>query len=107
MYQYKAKLIRVIDGDTVDLEVDLGFRIKLNARIRLEGINTPEITGVDKEKGLEVKKFVEELFSAESGVCTLMSFKTEKYGRWLGRIYLPNASCVNDLIEDFLNAAQT
>ena len=42
MYQYKAKIDRIVDGDTMDIVIDLGFKITTNQRIRLKGINTPE-----------------------------------------------------------------
>ena len=58
MYQYKAKLIRVVDGDTVDAMIDCGFSTFKKERIRLYGINTPEVRTRDKkekEKGLAAK----------------------------------------------------
>ena len=64
MYQYKAKLIRVVDGDTVDAMIDCGFSTFKKERIRLYGINTPEIRTRDKkekEKGFAAKARLEEL----------------------------------------------
>ena len=48
-YRYRAKLVRVVDGDTIDLDIDLGFYIRITERVRLEGVNTPEIFRVKKE----------------------------------------------------------
>ena len=49
MYQYKAKVERIVDGDTIDVVIDLGFKITTNQRIRLAGINTPETYNVKKD----------------------------------------------------------
>ena len=50
MYEYKAKLLRVIDGDTIDCVIDLGFNVRLKERIRLKGIDTPETRTRDLEE---------------------------------------------------------
>ena len=90
MYEYKAKLDRVVDGDTVDLFIDLGFGIWTKQRIRLFGINTPESRTRDleeKKKGLAAKKRIRELLKMGS-----LSLRTQKeksrgkYGRILGII---------------------
>jgi micrococcal nuclease len=52
MYEYKALIISVYDGDTVTALVDLGFFVKKEAKLRLYGIDTPEIRGEEREKGL-------------------------------------------------------
>ena len=60
-HQYKAKVRRVVDGDTLDLDIDLGFRITLRERVRLMGIDTPETRTrdlVEKANGLKSKEFV-------------------------------------------------
>ena len=53
MYNYKAKVVRVVDGDTVDLKVDLGFHISANERFRIKDIDTPEIWRPSCESELE------------------------------------------------------
>ena len=90
MYEYKAELIRVVDGDTVDLLVDLGFKVHHVVRVRLLDVDTPEIHGVKHSSdeyaaGLKAKQFVEGWFR---GATTLhiQTSKTGKYGRWLGVI---------------------
>ena len=65
MYEYKAKVLRVIDGDTMICEVDLGFSIKVTERIRLRGINTPEVRGTEKKRGLEVKEIVKSIIEGK------------------------------------------
>jgi micrococcal nuclease len=102
MYEYKARVKRVVDGDTLDLEVDLGFTVKVDIRVRLYGIDTPEIHGVKKESkeykrgkvALEaVKDFLE--FTEEHGAPVLISshdgdsIGQGKYGRWLVEVWAP------------------
>lgn len=88
MYTYKAKLIKVIDGDTIDAEIDLGFGVFLKQRIRLYGINTPETRTKDldeKELGLKAKDRLIELLPNEFIVETILN-KRGKYGRVLGNV---------------------
>lgn len=94
MYDYKIKnLIKVIDGDTIDVDIDLGMNtVRANERIRLAGIDTPESRTTDKvEKllGLESKEYLRsKLKDAKSLVIkTELPDSTEKYGRMLGWIY--------------------
>ena len=64
MYTYRAKLIRVIDGDTIDAIIDLGFDVWVKKRIRLNGIDAPETRTknlTEKEHGLKTKAFLEEI----------------------------------------------
>ena len=91
MYQYKVKKInRVIDGDTVDLDIDLGFSITISQRIRLKDIDAPETRTKDleeKERGLAAKVWLEEQLSRE-GEWIIETYKEDKYGRILGTLYL-------------------
>lgn len=60
-YRYRAKVVRVVDGDTFDVNLDLGFGVWLRRqRLRLEGIDTPKIRGKERPEGLIAKQFVEE-----------------------------------------------
>ena len=89
MYTYKAKLIRIVDGDTIDAEIDLGFDTIVRKRIRLFGIDTPETKTKDmneKAKGLAAKQRLTELLNSEFVVETILN-KRGKYGRVLGVIY--------------------
>lgn len=94
MYEYHVKkLIAVIDGDTIDVEIDLGFDISITKRVRLAGIDTPESRTSDKfEKslGLESKALLKQrLSSAETIVIkTEKPDSSEKYGRVLGWLFL-------------------
>tara|TARA_B100000524_G_C23470899_1_gene306076 strand:- start:41 stop:469 length:429 start_codon:yes stop_codon:yes gene_type:complete len=89
MYEYKSRVIKVVDGDTIDVDIDLGFDIILsNQRIRLAGIDTPESRTRDLEEkkfGLLAKEMVESYCPVGSTV-TLRTSKDErgKFGRILG-----------------------
>jgi len=94
MYEYRVKtLIAVIDGDTIDVEIDLGFDISITKRVRLAGIDTPESRTTDKvEKalGLEVKELLKKKLKAATTIVirTEKPDSSEKYGRVLGWLYL-------------------
>ena len=83
MYNYKAKVKRVVDGDTVDLEIYLGFKIKTDVRCRLVGVDTPER---GHQSFHEASKLLEDLLDDtkdEEGFIEIETHKTGKYGRWL------------------------
>ena len=104
MYTYKATLIRVINGDTLDIEIDLGFDIVIKQRLKLYGIDTPDSRSTDvniKQKGLDVKQRLMDLLTKEFKVETMLN-KRGKYGRILGNIYVTdnksNEICINELL---------
>ena len=88
MYKYNAKLDRVVDGDTIDALVDLGFDTWKKVRIRMMGMNAPESRTRDLEEkklGLAAKARLIEMLG--DGVFTLQSHGVGKYGRCLGEIF--------------------
>ena len=91
MYQYKIKKInRVIDGDTVDLVIDVGFYISLTQRVRLKDIDAAETRTkdlVEKAEGLMAKEWLEKELAKE-GEWIIETTKDDKYGRILGTLYL-------------------
>ena len=90
MYEYKITLDRVVDGDTIDAYIDLGFDITTKKRIRFAGINTPESRTRDleeKAKGLAAKDRVKQLLDGCKNI-TLNSHGVGKFGRCLGEIML-------------------
>ena len=91
MYQYKIKKFnRVIDGDTIDVAIDLGFHITLNQRIRLKDIDAAETRTKDleeKAEGLRAKEWLEKELARE-GEWIIDTYKEDKYGRMLGTLYL-------------------
>jgi micrococcal nuclease len=103
MYKYAAKVVEVIDGDTIDVDVDLGFDIIHKLRIRLYGINTPESRTRNKEekvRGLAAKARLKELIEGKLVVIETQKDDTEKYGRFLGVIYLNDANINKQLITE-------
>ena len=105
-YIYRGKLERVVDGDTIDALIDVGFDIWVKKRIRYKGIDTWESRTRDleeKAKGLEAKARNKELLmeiSSKPGYFRLKSFGVGKYGRVLGEIFIQdsnnNTICINN-----------
>lgn len=97
MYEYKAVIKRVIDGDTVVADIDLGFNLWLHdIRLRFLGIDTPEKRG-DKEKdlGMICTKYAESLLQDQKVVIyTNKDKQTDSFGRWLADIYLDDGRSV-------------
>tara|TARA_R100000908_G_scaffold11810_2_gene4225 strand:+ start:1418 stop:1807 length:390 start_codon:yes stop_codon:yes gene_type:complete len=93
-YIYRGKLDRVVDGDTIDAMIDVGFNIWLKKRVRFKGIDTWESRTRDlaeKAKGLEAKARLIELLdkvSAKPGFFRIKSYGVGKYGRLLGEIFI-------------------
>ena len=105
MYEYKAKLKRVVDGDTCDAQIDLGFDVSVKKRIRFAGINAPESRTRDlkeKAKGLAAKDRVKAVL-AENPSFTLESTEIGKYGRVLGKIYVTKIDGSESLTQICLN----
>ena len=96
MYKYNAKLDRVVDGDTIDALVDLGFDTWKKVRIRMMGMNAPESRTRDLEEkklGLAAKARLIEMLG--DGVFTLQSHGVGKYGRCLGEIFRERDVSIN------------
>ena len=97
MYEYRVKqVLRVVDGDTIDVDIDLGFDISFTSRVSLAGIDTPESRTTDKKEkalGLEVKQRLKEILSKSSSLVirTEKPDSTEKYGRILGWLFIDGA----------------
>ena len=103
MYQYKCKINKVLDGDTVDIDLDLGFNIVLvNQRVRMAGVDTPESRTANKEEKprglLSKKKLAEKLpFGSWQIIETQRSDNNDdKFGRILGVFILEEGTKVND-----------
>ena len=108
MFEYRIKQVtKIVDGDTIDVDIDLGFSISYAQRLRLAGIDTPESRTLDKlEKslGVESKDYLKSKFK-DAKVIVVKTEKpdsTEKYGRILGWIYIDgNTKSINEqMIED-------
>jgi micrococcal nuclease len=97
MYEYYVKEVtKVVDGDTIDVVIDLGFDIMYKSRVRLAGIDTPESRTRDLEEkalGLEAKEYLKHALKSADNIVikTEKLNSSEKYGRILGWIYLDKA----------------
>ena len=111
LYTYKAKCTRCVDGDTINLEIFLGFNVTVTERVRLLGIDTPETYGVKKgseeyKAGMLAKEELERLILNKDILIVTEKDKKGKYGRYLAKIYTEldedsptfNDSCVNDIL---------
>ena len=104
MYTYNALVTRVVDGDTLHLSVDLGFRITTHIIGRVYGIDTPETYGVKKDseeyaKGKAATEFVEQWLAQSNNEVTIRTHKTGKYGRWLVEVLRGDESLSETLLE--------
>jgi micrococcal nuclease len=102
-YSYKATCIKVYDGDTITCNIDCGFKVYLNkTKIRLYGINTPEVRGEEKEKGLISRDRLREKILDKDIVIKTIKDKSGKYGRYLGIIYFDGLNINDWLVEEGL-----
>lgn len=84
-YGYNAKIIDVYDGDTFTFYVDLGFDVWVKSKLRLYGIDTPELRGEEREMGLIVRDYVkDEILNKLVGIKV---YKKGKYGRYIADVY--------------------
>ena len=94
MYEYKVtRLLEVIDGDTIDVQIDLGFDVSFTSRVRLNGIDTPESRTTDlneKKYGLEAKEWLKHRLETAKKIVirTEKPDSSEKYGRILGTLVI-------------------
>src|SRR4051812_17413101 len=102
VYIYNAEVLNVVDGDTVDLRVDLGFHITLELRFRLARINTAELHDPRVEiKNLAIRAKDRLTALLKDPGVTIRSnkpYSEDKYGRWLADIYLKDGTCANDTL---------
>ena len=106
MYEYRCKILRVVDGDTVDVDIDLGFGVWLHKeRIRLYGIDTPESRTRDLEEkkyGNAAKKFLTGMLDDEAGILLKTQKDAEgKFGRILGELWR-TTNYADQSINDYL-----
>lgn len=100
MYRYQAKLLRIIDGDTVDAMIDLGFGVWVKKRIRLYGIDAPESRTRDLEekgRGLQTTARLVAIMDDCEGLFVLESHGVGKYGRCLGTLFIDEVN-INELL---------
>ena len=106
MYEYRCKILRIVDGDTVDVDIDLGFGIWMHKeRIRIMGIDTPESRTrdlVEKQFGLAAKQFLKDLMPIGSQqIIKTQKDETGKFGRVLGDFILEDRLLSQLMIENY------
>ena len=99
MYTYRAKIISVYDGDTVTALVDLGFGISTKIKVRLKGIDTPELRGSieEKVKGIAAREFLRDKVLDKDIVIQTFKDKKGKYGRYIGVLWVDDTN-INELL---------
>ena len=89
MYEYKATVTKVYDGDTITVDFDLGFGILIRKqKIRLLGINTPEVRGPEKPQGIISRDALRQRILGKVVTIKTSKDKKGKYGRWLGEVFV-------------------
>ena len=110
LYTYKAKLLRVVDGDTIDVMIDLGFDTFRKIRVRMLGYNAPEIwraSGEELEKGLTAKKYLQEQFDKYGYDLIVESQSYDRYGRTLAYVTSTDGNVnYNYLLEQFVKTLE-
>lgn len=104
MYTYNATVLRVLDGDTVQLNIDLGFRMYFKANCRLNGLNTKELNSkdeADRELANKAKQYLEALTPVNKSV-RIESKSLDKYGRPLIELYVDDLHVNESLLKEGL-----
>ena len=103
MYEYHVKeIVKIVDGDTVDLVLDLGFSTFVQQRMRLRGIDTPELSSTNESERIianEAKGYVS-VWLINQKKLTVKTFKDDKYGRIIAEIYGDDSLCLNKILID-------
>ncbi len=101
IYYYKAFVTKVYDGDTVTVDIDLGFGLQLNKQVlRLSNIDTPEIRGDERFDGIISKNIVSDLILGKSVIIKTDKDTKGKYGRWIAEIYIDDLNVNEYLIDE-------
>jgi len=96
LYHYKGTVVKVYDGDTITVDVDLGFKVSLaKEKFRLSRINAPEMKGAQKAKGKLSRDWLRERILGKEVILVTKKDKKGKYGRWLADVWFEDV-CIND-----------
>ena len=99
MYEYRAYVTKVYDGDTITVDIDLGFEVWLKGqKLRLSGIDTPEVRGSSRSEGLKARDALRVMILEK--VISIKSHGRGKYGRWLADIYLEGVNINQRLLSE-------
>jgi len=98
MYQYNAFVVSVYDGDTITCDIDLGLGVWVRKqKIRLYGIDTPELRGDERAAGLAARDYLREMILDKKVVLKTYKDKKGKYGRWIAKVYLEDVN-INEML---------
>jgi micrococcal nuclease len=101
VYEYKATVTKVYDGDTITVDFDLGFGILIRKqKIRLLGINTPEVRGPEKPQGIISRNALRQRILGKVVTIKTSKDKKGKYGRWLGEVFMDEENINQWLISE-------
>ena len=98
-YVYAARCVQVIDGDTLDLDIDLGFHVTLRQRVRLRGIDTPELRGPQRELAEAARQAVDAWLQDDIVLIRTERDQTDKYGRMLADVWGNGLNLSDYLVE--------
>ena len=100
-YLYRAYVISVYDGDTCEVKVDLGFSVHFTMKLRLHGLDAPELRGPTKPEGIKSRDYLRDLILNKDVIIETFKDAKGKYGRYIAKIWVDVAgtkSCVNDML---------
>lgn len=102
MFEYRAVVTKVYDGDTITCDVDLGFGVSLRGQtFRLAGIDAPEVKGLSRLRGLESRDYLRELILDKEVILRTRKDSKGKYGRWIATVLTLDGVTVNQkIVED-------
>ena len=98
-YKYEAIVLDVYDGDSIKVQIDLGFKIFINRRLRLLGLDAPELRGEERQDGLASRDWLRKQILGKKITVHTIKDKRGKYGRYLAKLYIDGEqSSLNDLL---------
>ena len=100
-------MLKVYDGDTITVSLDLGFGISMRTKVRLAGINAPEVRGAQRPEGLKSRDYLRSLILDKKVVIETQKDKKGKYGRYIGVVYLEKVNGNELLVEKKLAQKKT
>jgi len=101
-YSYRATVVKIVDGDTIDVQLDLGFNITAIKRLRFMDIDTYEVRGSERELGLKAKERLRELLDGSTVIVHTVMDSTGKYGRVLAYVWTIDEDGVTTNLNDLL-----
>ena len=100
LYWYKAQVVSVYDGDTITVDIDLGFGAWLKGqKIRLYGIDTPELRGDERAAGVEARTFLRSAIMNREVILNTYRDRSGKYGRWLATVWCDGVNLNKEMIK--------